>query len=341
MPARRSLPLAALLTTLVAAAPAAPASAAEVGGFGARPAPTRHAQGRPLGAYFKLRIHVRHLLRRQAIVSNSTGHPVTLRVDAVDGVTGATSGSVYADRGRAPQETGRWVRPDVRQITLAPHTSRRVTFTARVPYGASPGNHLAGLAFQDVRARRGRGRFAVRQVVRVVVGVEITVPGAAHYGLALPRLGLRALGGTAMPAVVVRTQNRGRRLCKPNLTVTVARRGGGTRRTVHRRIDTVLPGDTIDYPLPWPHQLADGAYTVDALATGCGRRATQHAVVRLGAALRGTASRPGVLLPAAPASRGPAPTPWWMFAMVGIAGVLAGVAVGRGRGRRRPPRVAA
>jgi hypothetical protein len=267
------------------------------------------------------------------IVSNSGAGTVRLLVDAVDGMTGATSGSVYANRGGAPARSGRWVRPDVRQITVAPHTSRRVTFSVYVPFGASPGNHLAGLAFQNVKAQQGRGRFAIRQVVRVVVGVEITVPGLARTRFALPHLGIQALGGTAMPAVVVRTQNTGRVLCKPDLSVTLSGRGGPAR-TVRHRLDTVLPGDTINYPLPWPRRLADGAYTVDAVASGCGPHAVQHAVVHLGTGLRGTASRPGVLLPAAPAPA-PSPTPWWIFGLVAAAGGIAGLAISRVR--RRPP----
>lgn len=329
MPLRRSLPLATLLALVTPLALAAPARAAEVGGFGARPAPTKHGRQRHPGAYFDLRIHVRHRQRRQAIVSNSTARPVTLLVDAVDGVTGATSGSVYANRGHAPAEAGRWVRPDVRRVTLAPHTSRRIGFTVRIPFGAGPGDHLAGLAFQNVRARRGTGRFAVRQVVRVVVGVQVTVPGRAPTRFALPHLGIQALGGTAMPAVVVRTQNTGRVLCRPLLSVTLTG-ADGARRTVRRQLDTVLPGDAIDYPLPWPRRLANGSYAIGAVASGCGPHAARQAVVHLGTDLRGTASRPGVLLPAAPAPK-PAATPWWLLALVAAGGALAGVAFGRAR----------
>jgi hypothetical protein len=334
MTARRSLLLCLLTVAIAAVAGPAAATAAEVGGFGARPAPTRHPSHQRPGPYFDLRLHVQHRLRRQVIVSNSGAHTVRLLVDAVDGTTGQTSGSVYVNRGSAPARAGRWVRPDARHLTLAPHTSRRLTFSVYVPFGASPGNHLAGLAFQDVQARQGRGRFAIRQVVRVVVGIELTVPGRAPTRFALPHLGIQALGGTAMPAVVVRTQNAGRVLCRPRLAVTLSR-PGGVARTVHRRLDTVLPGDTINYPLPWPRRLADGAYTVDAVASGCGPHAVQHAVVRLGTSLQGTASRPGVLLPspraATPSPAGP--TPWWIFAMIALAGALAGLAGGRVRRR--------
>jgi hypothetical protein len=341
MPTRRSsLPMTlriALVTAtaavLAAAAPAS-ASAAGVGGFGARPAPTHAAGNRPAGPYFALRTYAQHRMLRQVIVSNSSGRAVRLLVDPVDGMTGATSGSVYAGRGPAPARAGRWIRPAVRQLTLAPHTSRRVRFAVYVPFGASPGNHLGGLAFQNVRARRSGGRFAIRQVVRVVVGVEITVPGPAARHLALEGVGIHALGGTAMPAVMVAVHNTGRRLCRPDLAVTLGGRGLPAR-TVHRSLDTVLPGDTINYPVPWPQKLKNGSYSVAVSATACGTAVT-HATAHLGTVLAGTASRPGVLIPDQTSPAHPATTPWWIFALVAVAGTLAGLALSRTRRRVAP-----
>jgi hypothetical protein len=129
--------------------------------------------------------------------------------------------------------------------------------------------------------------------------------------------------------VVIDLANSGRLLCQPQLTVAV--RGASVTRVVSRRLDTILPGDSIPYPLPWPSSLAPGSYAVSANAAGCGAPASLSQVVRAGHVLHGTTSRP-----VAPRTvRLQELTPWWLLVLIGGCGVLIGLIAGIAVYRRR------
>ena len=116
----------------------------------------------------------------------------------------------------------------------------------------------------------------------------------------------------------------------------------GYRKTVDRQLDTLLPGDTIAYPLVWPDTLKPGDYSI-AIKGGDG--VTHQGSAHLSAALSGAevlgategSGRPGQT----PASSRSRPSgskfPSWVLPIVAVAGVGGGVVIGR-RGRRpRPP----
>ena len=200
--------------------------------------------------------------------------------------TGATSGAVYGNAGVRLRRAGRWFHAQTRSLTLPAHSQRYATFQVRVPASAAPGDHLAGIAFEDARPSRSPGRFSVTEIFRVVVGVLVRVPGPAHKHVRLLSATLAPLAGTRFASVVIRLGDVGRLMCKPRLTVSL--QGAGRARSVTRRLDTVLPGDTIPYPLPWPASLASGQYRLSAKATQCGRTAKLRRVVHAGRAMTGT-----------------------------------------------------
>jgi hypothetical protein len=307
----------AAASCLSAGAQAAPA----IGGFSVRPAEINPAN--PVTrAYFVPTVAPGQGLTQHVVVTNSGSTVLRLRVYGVDGLTGVTSGAVYANRGVRVRKAGRWVRPAGSLVTIAPRAQRQVAFTIRVPRSAAAGDHLAGIAFENaVRPRRSRGRFAVIEVLRSVVGVEIEVPGRAQPRVRLQGMSFKALPGTEIPSVLVGLANSGGRLCKPTLALSLGRPGGRTR-TVVRRLDTILPGDAIPYPFPWPTPLKAGSYALTARASACGARQTLHRTARLGRTLGGTSSHPGLVAASAPAST--SGTPWLPIIAVGLGGVAAG-----------------
>src|SRR5207245_276025 len=162
------------------------------------------------------------------------------------------------------------------------------------------------------------GKCSVTEVIRAVVGIEVEVPGPARQQVTLKGISLRALPGTQIPSVIVSLGDAGGKLCKPRLAVSLA--AGGHQVSVQHRLDTVLPGDYIPFPLPWPKPLAAGSYAASAVASGCGRPARLQRVVRLGGTLRGTPADPSARLATAPAHGGG--TPWWLLALIAIGGVV-------------------
>jgi hypothetical protein len=303
------------------------ASAATIGGFGARPAhydPSNPATR----AYFIRTVARGRSFNDQVIVSNTAAKPVTLRVYPVDGLTGATSGVVYGNRQDRLHAAGQWVTPANTQVTVPARSQITVGFSVKVPGTAAVGQHLAGLALEDVHSGKSTGRFSVTEVLRTVVGIEVVVPGINRSQLGLQSFSIAPIEGTSYPSVVVGLTNAGTNLCKPALSIALKGPGGVQRAT--RQLDTVLPGDSIPYPFVWPHALAAGSYTANITATGCGPRVTLHGSTSLGAKLVRSTVPPADVRP----SGGGSTVPWWPIALVGFGGIVVGALFGR---RRRAP----
>jgi hypothetical protein len=318
-------PAAAALMCVAGALVCAPASGAAAGpmaaGVSVRPA-HYDAAVPATRAYFIRALAAGRSFSDQVVVSNGDARPVALLVYPVDGLTGVTSGTVYANRQDRRRGASTWVSMTSERIVVPARSSVSVPFTVRVPAKAIPGDHLAGIAFEGAASVRSGGHFSVRLITRQVVGVEIQVAGPAARRMALRAISLRSLPGTTRASAVVTLANVGRKLCKPVLRValTGARSSGSTTR----RLDTVLPRQQIPYPLPWPSALAAGSYRATARLTQCGPAATLQAVVYLGHRLRGSgiaAPRGGSLRPSQPS----APTPWWAFVAVAFGGMGVGV----------------
>lgn len=336
-PAAAGIALSLFACSVICAASAAQPSVAlagesqpSLGGFSAVPA-SFSASEPVTRSYFRPRIDSGGSVREEVLLRNSSAHPLTLLVYPVEGLTGVTSGAVYSSRGVALHGPGRWVTPAVGRVTLAPGQRRRVAFTVRVPRGTLPGDHLAGIAFQNAKSSRSRGRFSITQIVRIVIGIEVIVPGPAAPQILLEGASLGPLGGTRLPAVIVRMRNVGRLLCKPELAVALNGAEARSAAPVTRRLETILPGDAIPYPLPWPHPLGAGPYTVAATVTGCGQARRIKAPASLGRSLGGSLSAPAA---AADASS----FPWVLIA--GACGGAAAIAlilllIVRRRERRR------
>lgn len=304
-------------------------------GFTARPAHSDPADP-ATRAYFKPVVDPGGTFSDAVIIGNPSAEAVHLIVSPVDGLTGETSGSVYANRQDEINETGAWVTVDVDRITVPARGETAVRFTVRVPPNASAGDHLAGVAFENARPQTSGGNFQVKQVMRAVVGVQVRVPGPAAFHVRLGKLGIERLDGPGVASVSVEIGNDGGALGKPELTVEMTG-PAGYARTLTRQLDTILPGDTIVYPWAWPDNLPSGRYAITATATGGGTSVTRQAVIDVGSALTGTdsAASPPPVAAAPPTSADADDSggiPPWLL----VIGVLGGGLVGGVIFRRRP-----
>lgn len=264
--------------------------APQLGGFSAR-ALDENGQVTPQ-TFFELKLKPGETFNGQILVSNASEDFVRLKVDSVDGLTGQTSGTVYANRTDPREETSRWIRPKKRALRLDGGSSRTLRFRLRVPDDARPGDHVGAVALQRILNPKTEGNFSVRQVLRVAVAIQIRVEGPAEPRLELGKLSLKALGGTQIPSVGIELKNTGQLLCRPSLTVDLAQ-GDTALGQVSKQLDTILAGDTIDFPLPWPKPLEAGTYQATVATTGCGAPARTTAEVELADTLRGTTGAPG------------------------------------------------
>jgi len=307
----RTLGAVAVLAAVVVTVSGPAASADPTGGgFGA--APAHPDPNQPTSrAYFQAVLTPGQTYRDEVVVTSTSDTPLSLLVSPVDGLTGQTSGAVYANREAPVKKAGTWLTPSISALSLAPHSQALVPFRVTVPTDATPGDHLAGLAIENADPQQASGgQFAVTEVFRTVIGVEITVPGPAQPQVHLGTLALKALPGTGVATLTIGLGDNGRKLVKPMLAVSL-RGPDRYRRSVRRQLDTILPGDTIHYPFIWPDSLPAGRYQATVRATGGVAPVTRQATLQLGTPLRG-ATNPN--LPAG------SPRPWWE--------ILAGVTIG-------------
>ena len=304
-------------TSVAMAAPPAPAA-----GGGVSLAPEHPSTTSP--SYFTFHAAAGTTVHDALVVTNHANASVSLAVSAVDGLTGQTSGSVYANRTDPVRKAGRWVTPAVSALTLAAGATRTIAFTVTIPAGTTAGDHLAGIAVENTVPTESSNGFAIKQILRNVIGVLVVVPGKANFVPALSSLGIQQIGATGIGSVTVGMGNSGLLLAHPSLAVSLT--GPATyHRSLTRVLDTVLPGDTITYPFAWPDVLAKGDYDITATLTGGGTSVTLTRSVHLGAALAGV-THP---LPVATVKVAKSGLQWWMWLAIVLAAAIAfGAAAG-------------
>ncbi|MCA1845010.1 MAG: DUF916 domain-containing protein [Actinobacteria bacterium] len=335
LPARRAAMLVLTVATGLFWLPAAPASA----GFGIALRPGHFDPGDPsTKAYFKPTVAPGETFTDEVIVTNTGDTPIELVVSGVDGLTAPTSGAVYGNRQDPVTRAGAWVNAATSTVTIAPRAEVPVKFTVQVPKDAGAGDHVAGIAFEDAHPTSAGSNFAVTQIVRSVMGVQVVVPGPGAFAAHIDDATLQSLPGTSAASVLVKLGNNGARLGKPALSVALTG-PKGYQRTVERTLDTVLPGDTIPYALAWPDVLEPGDYSISATATAPGGAPVVHtAATRLGAALAGVPSPGVVITPApSPARHSSRSYPVWLAVVVLAAAIGGGAYVGRRSHRPKRP----
>lgn len=293
------LPL--LLATVLFATPAAADSTPppnDLNGVGL--APAHYDPNNPATkSYFIPTLNPGQTFSDAVIVDNPTARTLNLRVYPVDGLTSPYSGAVYSSLGDPLRRAGQWVTPGTTTITVAPKSTFNIPFSVTPPAGIDPGDHLAGLAVQDVNQApsSAAGGVGVNVVVRLVMGILVKVPGAASFNLAIHGATISTQPGIDSAFVIVDATNTGKLLGHPHLHLDLSG-PNGYHRALDHQLDTVLPTDTIKFPFPWPDTLRDGDYTIAITATGDGMpTATWTGTYHLGQTLAGTtASGPAAIV---------------------------------------------
>jgi hypothetical protein len=182
----------------------------------------------------------------------NAGHVAgTAEVLAADATTGRTTGAVYETARHSG--VGGWLRLDRARVFLAPGRSAIVHFIARVPAGASVGDHLGGIAVRPMRAAptsahaTAKHAFRVDLVEQAIVAVQVTVPGASVRRLAVT--GVRADANPGYQTLLVGLANGGNRMLKATGIVKVTNQAGATLRRQAFTIDTFLPATSVEDPI--------------------------------------------------------------------------------------------
>ncbi|MFF7586000.1 DUF916 domain-containing protein [Kitasatospora purpeofusca] len=214
----------------------------------------------------------------RAVVSNSTGEPLTLRLHLADAYNTPRDGGL-AVRGEdeTQRDIGTWGRPEQDVVTVPAHTSVTVAFTLTVPGDAPPGDHVGALVAVDERVRPGAGSFIG---VRRAVGARIHLRVEGEQRPALAVEGLRFTtrnplvpgAGDSSTTVTFALHNTGNVTLDPRATLRVGgvRFGGTTNRQLTNLPAELLPGEKVQVTENWegaPSGWGEATVTVTAGGT--------------------------------------------------------------------------
>ncbi|MER5542911.1 DUF916 domain-containing protein [Streptomyces sp. NPDC002589] len=307
------LGLLVLLLGLFPGLTAAPAHAADNGGWSVYPVASKVA-ARP---YFYLSADPGQTLTDQVAVQNRTGGPLTFRLYAADAYNTARDGG-FAVRtlNERMSGVGAWAKPASPRISVPAHRTVTVPFTLHVPEGAEPGDHPGAIVALDEHVDPGSGRLAlgVRRAVGARVYLRVggpTLPALSvgqvhisHHQPLIPGLG----AGTATVSYTL--HNTGNVTLDPKVELRVRGLFGRTLldRELTRVPSELLPGQRVRLTETWrgAPQLDRGEVTLTASAPGT-RQSASAAFLAL---------------------------PWLVVALVCVAGVAAGALLVRARRRR-------
>jgi hypothetical protein len=284
-------------------------------------------------------------------LQNPSAKPLTVELDAVDGLTAQTGGSAFSTADSAPVAAGAWLRLDTSHITLDPGAETEVGFAVRPPPGTAPGQYLAGLAASVpvsnavLPALTSTQAGAVITVLpRYVIGVQVDVLGDWQPSLAI--VGASAIARPGGTQLEIALRNDGDTFLKAEGSVTLSNALGEPILDLPITLGTILAGTGVTYPIAWPEPPVAGNYDVDVELRYAKDRvahyvgevtiesqapADEPAPSNVPAEL---ASMPPVPAPAPVPTPTPASPPWQLFAAGGLVAVIVLVLVcGRTRTR--------
>ena len=227
--------------------------------FSLRPAQSDPARPATKG-YFILDTTPGQIIADQVVVINSGTTVGTVRLFAVDAVTGQGGGASFPDAAAPRRDVGSWIRLDRAELTLQPGEQQTVDFTVTIPAAATAGEHLGGLVALDTAIKQGApGALRIDTQSRMVTAVQVNLPGQTVERLTVG--GVSTGGPEGKQILLLDLRNAGNIMLRPVGSLVVTDAAGATVQDLPLKIDTFLPGDTLQYPVAVQKQaLGAGQY---------------------------------------------------------------------------------
>jgi hypothetical protein len=236
--------------------------------FGIRP--TEAIEGRPeTFSYFSYVLEPGDEIADAALVLSESDVPLDLQLYAADGITNQNGGTGFMIHGESSpggsHGVAEWVTPSVDSVHLEPGDEIVVPFILEVPPDATAGHHVAGLVVELASGATQVGpsgpgpNFTVNVVQRVGVAVVVEVPGDHVYDMQILDVGMHSQDQVSA-TFFIRVFNSGNMMIKGTGLLQLMETSGELIALIRFDMDTVLPGDTALFYIPYPGTLPDGAY---------------------------------------------------------------------------------
>jgi hypothetical protein len=213
-------------------------------------------------SYFRYRVEPGGSETGTVRLTNLSARPVTVLLRAADVTTAATGGLQYGSA--PPNGDPQWLTLDRSRVRLDAGGAQGVGFQLRVPAGASPGDHFAGIVAlnaRDVQAARrqpsGRG-LQLRFLPRLAIAVQATVPGSSSWEL---RAGAASIEVTPSATnATLQLRNTGNRLVRATSGNLSLLQGSTPLVHHHVSLDSFVPNTQITVRVPFEGIPAQGTY---------------------------------------------------------------------------------
>jgi hypothetical protein len=235
-------------------------------------------------SYYILQGQSGKTLENSIQVINTGTEAGTVRLYAVDMVTGQTGGSVFRLREDPIEMTGSWISLAADELTLAAGESRNVPFRIIIPAEARPGHHLGGIVAEavaqtevaDANNTADAASFQVTMQSRSAMAVQVNLPGAVVEQIDVR--GISAGGNSGHQMLAIDMSNSGNVMLKPAGRLIVTDEAGQSLQDLAFSMDTFLPETAVDYPIFVENEaLPAGAYQATlTLLYGEGQKSTHE-----------------------------------------------------------------
>ncbi len=191
----------------------------------------------------------------------------TVSLYPVDAFTATESGTAFYSHKDPLHDVGAWVTLGSHLLTLAPGQSQIVPFQVVVPGNVRPGQHVGGIVAENLTPQSQISGIVKVQVQQFrILAVEVNLPGPQTE--ALTATGIRNDEASRYQRVLVTLNNTGNTLLKPSGSLKIFSQDHHLVQNLPLKLDTVLPQNTIDYPVYILHRALDaGQYQASLVLT--------------------------------------------------------------------------
>lgn len=240
---------------------------------------------------------------------------------------------------------GRWLRLGSASVHLAPHATRQIVFTVRIPVRAGGGSHYAGIVAVNAadlitRVEHDKSKrpvFTFYRVSRQAVPLTIHLPGRLSRSLSL--LSAKLIAEPIGAGLVLGLLPGGTELTQAAPLKLRVLRGARTIFTYAATLGQLFPGSGLNYRIPWPGRPTPGTYRLIGQI-----RPRGSAVINIDQTIGFSAAKASQLkhvtspVAAAPGSSAPS---WVWIVLAGGAALLVGLSLAVFKLARRPRRALA
>jgi len=179
-------------------------------------------------------------------VGTATG---AVSIYPVTATTSEATGIAYLSKTAALKDVAAWTKLHAQQLTLTPSQNQVISFQVVIPDSAQVGQHLGGIAAENLTPSGtvNGGALRINVVDRTIIPVEVNIPGPLVEQMVVT--GAKAGGSNGYQTIILNIANTGNVMLKPTGELKVSSAQGLLLQDLPVKMDTFLPDTSINYPV--------------------------------------------------------------------------------------------